>query len=146
MIEQHRHVELLLELLEQFQDLRLDGHVERGRGLVGDQKVRFVGERHGDHDTLALAAGKLVRIGREPFFRFLDADLAQQLDHPFTGRAFGQAAMNFQDFADLLLDGVQRIERCHRLLENHRNVVAADGPQGLALAMQQILVLEGDLA
>ncbi len=30
--------------------------------------------------------------------------------------------------ADLPLDGVQRVERCHRLLENDGNVVAADFP------------------
>ena len=33
--------------------------------------------------------------------------------------------MQQQDFADLLLDGVQRIERGHRLLEDDGDVVAA---------------------
>ena len=51
---------------EQRQDLRLDGDVERGGRLVGDQQVRLVGERHGDHHALALAARQLVRIGVEP--------------------------------------------------------------------------------
>ena len=45
------------------QDLGLDGDVERGGGLVGDQQVGLVGERHGDHHALALAARELVRVG-----------------------------------------------------------------------------------
>ena len=75
--EQHRHAVLGLEPGEQFEDLRLHGDVERGRRLVGDQQFRLVGERHGDHHALALAAGKLVRIGVEPLFRLADADLAR---------------------------------------------------------------------
>ena len=48
---------------DQVEDLALDGDVERGGRLVGDQQVGLAGERHGDGDALALAAGELVRIG-----------------------------------------------------------------------------------
>ena len=61
--EDDRHAEPALQVGEQRQDLRLDGDVERGRRLVGDQDVRIVGERHGDHHALALAARQFVRIG-----------------------------------------------------------------------------------
>ncbi len=71
-----------LQLLQQLQDLRLDGDVERGGGLVGDQQVGLVGERHGDHHPLALAAGELVRKGVEPLLGLGEADEVQQLDHP----------------------------------------------------------------
>jgi hypothetical protein len=75
--QQHRHVELVLELEQQVEDLRLDGHVEcRGR-LVGDEQVRLVGERHGDHDALALPAGELVRECFQPFLGIADADLLE---------------------------------------------------------------------
>ena len=36
--EDHRHVHLVLQQADQRQDLRLDGHVERRRRLVGDQQ------------------------------------------------------------------------------------------------------------
>ena len=62
------------------QDLRLHGDVERGGRLVGDQQVRLVGERHGDHHALALAAGQLVRIALEPPGRIGNADLGQQFE------------------------------------------------------------------
>ena len=38
--EQHRHAEPRLRVLQQLQDLRLHGDVERGGRLVGDQQVR----------------------------------------------------------------------------------------------------------
>jgi hypothetical protein len=50
------------ERRKQLQNLRLDRHVERRRGLVGDEELRLTGERHGDHDALAHAAGELVRV------------------------------------------------------------------------------------
>ena len=40
-------------------------------------------------------------------------------------RRAGEAAVQQQDFADLPLDRVQRIERRHRLLEDDGDVVAA---------------------
>ena len=39
-------------LADERDDLCLDGHIERGRGLVGDEKLRLVRQRHGDHDAL----------------------------------------------------------------------------------------------
>ena len=56
---------LLFRLGEELQDLRLHRHVERRGRLVGDEEVGLVGERHGDHHALALAARELVRVGAE---------------------------------------------------------------------------------
>ena len=57
---------------KQVQHFRLNGYVERRRRLVGDQKLGLVGNRHGDHHPLALAAGKLVWIGVKPPLGFGD--------------------------------------------------------------------------
>ena len=48
-----------LDALQQLDDLRLGGDVERGRGLVGDQQFRVARECRGERDALAHAAGKL---------------------------------------------------------------------------------------
>ena len=61
--EQHAHAVLGLQPREQLHDLALDGDVERGGRLVGDQQLRLAGQRHGDHHALLLAARELVRIG-----------------------------------------------------------------------------------
>ena len=75
-----RRVELALQALDQLEDLRLDGHVERRRRLVGDQQLRVVDERHRDHRALAHAAGELVRVGVDAPARLGDADQPEHLD------------------------------------------------------------------
>ena len=104
---------------QQRQDLRLDRDVERGGRLVGDQQVGLVGERHGDHHALALAAGELVRIGVEALLGLLQPDQVQQLERAPPRRRPADAAVHDQRLADLPLDGVQRVQRGHRLLEDH---------------------------
>ena len=75
--EQVGQPELRLEALEQVDDLGLDGHVERGDGLVAHDQLRLHGERPGDADALPLAAAELVRVAiREPA---VEVDQLQQL-------------------------------------------------------------------
>src|SRR5262245_36190838 len=57
--QDHRRAKLALQIEDNLEDLRLDGDVERGRRLVGNQHLRVAGERHCDHRALAHAAGKL---------------------------------------------------------------------------------------
>ena len=76
-----------MSVRQQFQDLRLDGDVERGGRLVGDQQLRVVRQRRGDHHPLALAAGELVRIGVEPFLGIRQPGLVQQVQHAVAQRA-----------------------------------------------------------
>ena len=54
--------ELVLEVEQQVQHLRLDRLVERRDRLVEDHQARLERERAGDVDALALAARQLVRI------------------------------------------------------------------------------------
>src|SRR6266540_3161430 len=78
--EQDRHAEPLLELADQLQYLRLDRDVERGRRFIGDEELGSAGERHRDHDSLTLPAGKLVRITSYPLPGLGDLDQAKHLD------------------------------------------------------------------
>ena len=64
--DDQRDIELARQVLHQFEDLRLDGDVERGGRLVGDDELRIAGEPDRDHHALAHAAGELVRILFEP--------------------------------------------------------------------------------
>ena len=50
---------LLDELVE---DLGLDGHIERGGRLVGDQDVGVQHQGHGDHHPLPHTSRELVRV------------------------------------------------------------------------------------
>ena len=54
--EQQHHAEACLQVLEKFENLRLNRDIECGGWLVGNQQIRLVGERHGDHHALTLTA------------------------------------------------------------------------------------------
>ena len=147
---QQRHAELFLQVLHEAQDLGLDGDVERGGRLVGDQQRRPADQRHGDHGALAQAAGQLERIGAQRALGIGEADHAQHVAGQLVDlgaahapvRALGRlvhlvaermdvaemaaAAMQLDRLADLVADRVERRQRGHRLLEDDRDLAAAD--------------------
>ena len=134
------------QILHQLQDLRLDGHVERGRRLVGDQQLGIAGKADGDHHALAHAARELMRILLEAAFRIGDPDQRQQLDRARLRGFLGHAEMNEQRLHDLKPDPQNRIERRHRLLEDHRDVMTADPAHLLVVELQEIAAVEHDRA
>ncbi len=54
--ENNGHILFLLHLLNQPQNLRLNGNVQGGGGLVSDEQIRAAGQSHGNHDPLAHTA------------------------------------------------------------------------------------------
>ena len=66
-------VELLLQVDEQVEHLRLDRDVERGDRLVRDDELRLQHERAGEPDALPLAAAELVRVPAGRLGRHADA-------------------------------------------------------------------------
>ena len=116
---------------EQFDDLRLDRHVERGGRFVGDEQLGLRRQRHRDHHALLHAAGKLVRIIADARFRRRNADELQQANHFVVGGLL--RPMQFERFLDLIADAKDRIQRRAGFLKNIADHAAADLPQlGLA--------------
>jgi hypothetical protein len=118
--------ELLLQGEHEIEDLCLDGDIQRGRRFIGNEDLGIARQRHGNHRALTHAAGQLMRIFVGALRRVGHADAAQHLHGLFPRRRFRQVLMKLHRLADLSADGEHRIERRHRLLENHRDVVAAD--------------------
>jgi len=58
--------------------LTLDGDVQGGRGLVGDQKARAASQGDGDDYPLAHSTGEFVGIGARSRFWRGDADFGQE--------------------------------------------------------------------
>ena len=127
--EDHAHVHFLLQLPDQLQDLGLDGHVQRGGGLVGDQQLRLAGQRHGDHDALAHAAGQLVRIAVQDGTGLGDAHAFQHAQRLGARRRRVQALVQPQRLGDLVAGREAGVQRGHRLLEDHGHVGAAHALQ-----------------
>src|SRR5437016_3543220 len=54
--------------------------------------------------------------------------------------------MQLERLGDLPADGEDRIQARHRVLEDHRDVVAADAPDLVVVHLQDVLTVEDDRA
>ena len=77
--QQNAHLVLLLQLVEEVEDLRLDGDIERGCGFVGDEHRGFAGYGHSNHNALSHSAGHSVRIFRDAPVGVGDTDFTEHL-------------------------------------------------------------------
>ena len=127
------------------QDLCLNGHVQRGGGFVGNEDLGLAGQGHGDHDTLAHTAGKLVRILKQNRLGIGDLHGVEHLQRLLLRFLLIQLLMNNEGLAELPLDGKHRVQAGHGLLEDNGDLVAADGIHFLLGKLGQILAFEEDL-
>ena len=118
----------LREVLEQIKDLRLNGDVKRRGRLVGNDQLRLAGERHRDHRTLTHPARELVRIGADPRSRIRHPHPAEQIARHTKRRRPRRSAVLVDWLAHLHPDRQHRVERTHRLLEDHGDAVTAHVP------------------
>ena len=63
--EDHCEAELLTQLVEQVDDLLLNGDVQCGGRFISNDELRVAGQCHCDQDSLTLATGEFVRVGLE---------------------------------------------------------------------------------
>ena len=117
---------LRLDAFDQLQDLGLDGHVQRGGGLVADEHIRVTGQGDGDDHALAHAAAELVGILAHPLFRLLNAHLGEQTHGLVPGLLLGGLVMPDHALHDLLADGHGGVQAGHGVLEDHRDPLAVD--------------------
>src|SRR6185437_14621067 len=144
--EEHAHVALGLDALDQREDLRLRGHVERRGRLVGDEDRGLQCKRHRDHRALALAAGELMREAPEEPPRLGKLDRLEELDDALGALRLRHRRVHREHLVDLVANALQRVERRHRLLEDHRDEAPAQLAHALRRRPQQVLAAEEDLA
>ena len=75
-----------LQVLQKLENGLLHRHVEGCGGLVGDDDVGVVDERHGNHDALLLATAELVGVAVVYLLGAGEKHLAEEVDH--AGLAF----------------------------------------------------------
>ena len=121
--------ELALQVAQQFQHLPC---TVTSSAVVGSSAISTSGlqrQRHGDHHALAHAAGQLVRILLQPALGLGDAHRLQRLDGALRApRARDSAVCASIASISCRADRQHRVERGHRLLEDHGDAVAADAP------------------
>jgi hypothetical protein len=140
--QDHRHMPAALLARQEIENLRLNGDVERGGRLVGDQQFRLARQRNRDRDPLPHTAGELVRVLHQSLFRCGNTDRGQQLDAASLRGCAVEFEMLLQGFDQLGADGQDRIERGHRVLEHHRQRPAAQLAQAFGIERHQILPVE----
>ena len=142
--EHQPHAVLVDQPAQQIEDPRLGRHVERRRRLVRDQQLRAQRHGHRDHHPLPLAARQLVRIARQRKPHLRQPHPLERVTRDGPRLAPRRAGMDQHRLGHLVADGPQRIERGHRLLEDHAHVMAAQ-PAHLGLApLQQLRAVEPD--
>ena len=129
--KQHGEAETGAEIGEQIEDLRLDGDVQSGGRFVGDEQARAVDDGHGDHDALAHAAGKLMRIIAVAARGVGDGDVVHGVDRAAPGFLFRDWIVREHGFGNLVADAHDRVEGGHRLLKNHGDLRAPEEAHGI---------------
>src|SRR5581483_1991656 len=135
--------ELALQVLQQVEDLRLHGDVERGHRLVADDQLRVDRERARDADALALAAGELVREPVEVLG--VQADDLEQLLDAALALGLGTDAVDVERLRDDRADALPRVQRRVRILEDHHHL-APHRPHLRTVEVRDVAALEDDLA
>ena len=100
--------ELTLQPLEQVEHLGLHRHVEGRHRFVGDDEPGAGGQRAGDADPLAPAAGQLARLAFRPGDR--EADLLQQLLDPGAALLAGGDPADLEHLPDRTADRLVRVQ------------------------------------
>ena len=134
--QEHREGARAAQLDQQTQHLRAHRDVERGDGLVADERLGLQRERRRDHDALALTARELMRVAAPEAVRRRQAGVVQRRDasehavlalgHPGRGEALLHRCA----------DGAPRIERLIGILEDQLHAP----PQSAEIAVDGLIV------
>ena len=134
---------LCLDHPHEIEDLGLDGHIEFGGGLIGNNHAWPVGDRHCDHASLAHPAGELVGVLIYPVLGLTDSHARQQLHCSSARRPLRQLAVVYrQHFPELRANGVRRMQRRGGILEDHRHSPTSDIAEQTAVALQQVFAAQ----
>ena len=128
--EDDAHGELVAQVEDQLEDLVLDRHVERRGRLVGEEQLGVAGERDGDHHPLAACRPRTGAGSRPAGARRRECRRGPAARSPACGAGACRASVCAARFSSICTrDREHRIERRRRLLEDHRDLAAADPPQ-----------------
>jgi len=144
--QEHGHAELPPQRVEQLQDFRLRGDVERRGRLVRDQQPRLGGERHREERALLHAAAQLVGVlAQQP----IGVGQAHHDEQVARARPRGRAArrgVRLDGLGEMRADGQHRIQVGGGLLEHHADSAPAQRAQALRRKRPDIVAREQDAA
>src|SRR5512138_1399456 len=101
--EQISQTKFSLQVLQDVQDLRLDGDIQRRDRLITDNKTRTESQSTRNADALALPSGKFMWIAAGMIT--FEPDLAESLEHDIHAFFWGADLVNVQPFHHRFADG-----------------------------------------
>ena len=120
--EKIRQAELLLEIAQQIDDLRLDRNIQCGNRLVCDDQFGFQGEGPRYPDALALATAELVRIAAED--AWIESDSLQKIGYPIVPFGSARDSVNRKGLTYNRSDRHSRVQRGVRILKDDLHIPA----------------------
>ena len=144
--EQQPHALLALQVLQEVEDLLLDGHVERGGGLVGDQELGLGRQRDGDHHPLLLATREAERVLVDAALGLGDAHAAHPVDGLGARFDATQIGVHLDGFDDLVAYLHHRVQARRGLLEDHANAPTAHGAHAGFGQREHVIAFKAHLA
>jgi hypothetical protein len=139
-----RHAAFGGELLHLGEDLGLNGDVERRGWFVRHDQIGLVDQRDRDCHALAHASGELMRIGIKPLVRRGNTDLGERVAG--AGLRARDFLMRRDRLNHLRVDAQDRVQRHHRILEDHRNAPATQAAHLLLRQFRKVDAVKQDLA
>ncbi|GFI29352.1 hypothetical protein IMSAGC013_00738 [Lachnospiraceae bacterium] len=120
------HSKFFLQILHQFQNLRLNRNVQGRSGFICNQNIRLADQCHGNHYTLTHTAGQFVGILFHPALRFIYPNQCQHLYGAFPGLFLIFIRVKQNCFHQLASNRKHRIQAGHRVLENNGAFLTAE--------------------
>ena len=115
--KQIRQAERFLKRSEKIQNLRLNGYVQGGGGLIEHDKFRIGRDSSGNGDALPLAPGKFMGVSQEVIPG--QADQFKQIDDTIMKRPASQSLPGLDGLRDDVLDQHPRVEGSRMVLKDH---------------------------
>ena len=133
-----RQTQLILKIHHQVQHLSADGYIQRGYRFIGNHHIRIQHQPPGNGNTLALTAGKHMRI--TAVMLSFQADFRHHRQHFLFALCRAERGIDNQRLFQNLPDFFTRIKRAVRVLEHNLDFLP---PQFLRMFIchQQILPL-----
>jgi hypothetical protein len=141
--EDDRHAQLVAQVDEQLQQLRLDRDVERADRLVGDEHLGVDRQRPRHGDALALAAAELLGLAVGEARREVHA--LQRPRHERRAVLRARSVVHAAGLVQRLAHGHPRVQRRVGILEDHLHA-PAQLAQLVALGGEHVGAAEADLA
>src|SRR5918996_5128049 len=136
-------MELILQVLEQVDDLRLNRHIERGYGFVRNDEIGIEGQRPSQANSLALSSRELVGISA--YCRCGESDHIQQMSDGLFHIPARCRTVNAQRFRNDVAHRLPWVEGRVWILEHHLHPASKRSQVTLRQAAD-VLPVENDLS